>query len=258
MMDKYYFYQSYYDALKGLKPTTRYAIRDAIDRYMFEDIEPTFKDTLSNSIWMLLLPTLKLSKVRYANGKQTKSKDEAKPKQNESKTVAKLEQTQSKPEGNPQVCPSISKDKGERKKDKGDIPPISPKGVVSASFEKFWKAYPRHEMKQRAIKALERALTKTDIDTILNAIEKQKDSMAWRKDNGKFIPHPASWLNGGGWDNDVEDVVILEKPKKPVPEVNQCPECGSYDLGKTLDRVMCRGCGAIYDYNHTSGKWEKC
>ena len=51
---------------------------------------------------------------------------------------------------------------------------------------------------------------------------------------------------------------VPEKPKKPVPEVRQCPECGSYDLGKTLDRVMCRGCGAIYDYNHTSGKWEKC
>ena len=103
-MDKYYFYQSYYEALKGLKASTRYAIREAIDRYMFEDEEPEFKDTLSKSIWMLILPTLRLSKVRYANGKQTKSKDEANQKQNGSKSEANSKQNQSKAEGNPQVC----------------------------------------------------------------------------------------------------------------------------------------------------------
>ena len=80
-MDKYYYYHSYHEALKGLPAKTRYIIREAIDRYMFDDLEPVFQDTLSKSIWLLILPTLKLSKVRYANGKQNRSKLEAKPKQ---------------------------------------------------------------------------------------------------------------------------------------------------------------------------------
>ena len=75
MMDKYYFYQSYYYSLKGLKRETRYAIREAIDDFMFEDKEPNFKDALSNSIWMLLIPTLRKSKTKYENAKGKREAD---------------------------------------------------------------------------------------------------------------------------------------------------------------------------------------
>jgi len=249
MMDKYYFYQSYYDALKGLKPSVRYAIRDAIDRYMFEDIEPTFKDTLSNSIWMLLLPTLKLSKVRYANGKQTKSKDEAKPKQNESKPEANLKQSQSKVEGNPQICPSISKEKGERKKDKGkgDTPYSPPRGMNPSRFKK-----PSVDDVREYVSEMGYHINPNDFVDFYES----KGWLVGKTPMKDWKAAVRTWESKEKAENPAK--YVPEKPKKTAPEVNQCPECGSYDLGKTLDRVMCRGCGAIYDYNHTSGKWEKC
>jgi hypothetical protein len=42
------------------------------------------------------------------------------------------------------------------------------------------------------------------LDRILDAVERQKQSRAWRKDNGQFIPHPATWLNNRQWEDSVE------------------------------------------------------
>ena len=37
----------------------------------------------------------------------------------------------------------------------------------------------------------------------MNAIEQQKESAQWSKDNGQFIPHPTTWLNGKRWEDEV-------------------------------------------------------
>ena len=41
------------------------------------------------------------------------------------------------------------------------------------------------------------------------ALERDKRSEQWRRDNGDFIPHPASWLNGRRWE---------DEPAEGVPE----------------------------------------
>lgn len=74
-----------------------------------------------------------------------------------------------------------------------------------AEFEKFWEAYPRKEGKQKARAAFEKVTV--SLDVLLEAVEQQKKSAQWCKDNGQFIPHPATWLNGKRW----EDQVIPEK-----------------------------------------------
>jgi phage replication O-like protein O len=66
-------------------------------------------------------------------------------------------------------------------------------------FERFWKIYPRKVGKIKAIKAWERAKTKADSEEIIKAVEKQKKSTQWKKDNGQYIPHPTTWLNEGRW-----------------------------------------------------------
>jgi len=244
-MDKYYYYQSYYEALKGLKASTRYAIREAIDKYMFEDEEPAFKDTLSNSIWMLLLPTLRLSKVRYANGKQTKSKDEAKPKQNESKPEANLKQSQSKVEGNPQFCSSISKEKGERRKDKGEEKKDKEKSANAATVARFIKPTLDQVKEYVAEKGYH-------FDAV--AFHAFYESKGWRVGNQPMKSWEAACIT---WEKREPHPDVKEEVKqKPVPKVTQCPTCGSYELRITLDRVMCKSCGAVYDYNHTKAKWE--
>ena len=41
---------------------------------------------------------------------------------------------------------------------------------------------------------------------MLDAVRKQKLSDDWTKENGKFIPYPATWLNGQRWlDTDTDN-----------------------------------------------------
>lgn len=68
-----------------------------------------------------------------------------------------------------------------------------------AEFEKFWSAYPRKEGKQKARAAFEKV--NVSLDILLESIEQQKRSAQWCKDNGQFIPHPATWLNGKRWED---------------------------------------------------------
>lgn len=69
-------------------------------------------------------------------------------------------------------------------------------------FDAFWKAYPRKTAKKNAEQAWKKVTT--PIETILNAIERQKKTQQWIKDNGAFIPHPATWLNQERWNDQLE------------------------------------------------------
>ncbi len=94
-----------------------------------------------------------------------------------------------------------------------NIPPISPKGEkpaikpktdsFSESFQDFWKAYPKKVSKANALKAWNK-LKPNDITVreILSALEQQKQSAQWQKDNGRFIPYPAKWLNEKRWEDE--------------------------------------------------------
>ena len=94
------------------------------------------------------------------------------------------------------------------------IPPIVPRGdepVVktekdsfSESFNDFWKAYPKKVSKTSALKAWNK-LKPDDklVREILSALEQQKKSAQWQKDDGQFIPYPTTWLNGRRWEDDL-------------------------------------------------------
>jgi biotin operon repressor len=71
-------------------------------------------------------------------------------------------------------------------------------------FEKFWNAYPRKTAKAAARKAWQKIkLSPELLETILKAIENQRQSDQWIKDSGKFIPYPATWLNGQRWTDEL-------------------------------------------------------
>ena len=74
--------------------------------------------------------------------------------------------------------------------------------ICVTDFERFWAAYPKKRNKETARKAFKK-LKGVSIETLLEAIERQKRSQDWLKDGGQFIPYPASWLNAGGWENEV-------------------------------------------------------
>jgi len=72
-------------------------------------------------------------------------------------------------------------------------------------FLTFWECYPLKVKKPKALAAFQKL--KPDralLDCILAAIERQKQSRTWRKDNGQFIPHPATWLNNRQWEDSMQ------------------------------------------------------
>lgn len=86
-------------------------------------------------------------------------------------------------------------------KTEDDIPPKSPS--EGDAFERFWSVYPRKVGKQSAKRAFERV--KVPLETLVTAVERQKCSDQWTQNNGQFIPHPATWLNQGRWDDELPE-----------------------------------------------------
>jgi hypothetical protein len=94
-------------------------------------------------------------------------------------------------------------------------------------FELFWSAYPRRVGKGKAREAFVKAMRKTSIDELLTALEWQREQASWQERDAdgvlRWVPHPASWLNGERWED--------EKPVKRstaaiVPFMQKtCGEC---------------------------------
>lgn len=87
--------------------------------------------------------------------------------------------------------------------------------VYSSTFLTFWEAYPRKVGKGDAWKAWKRL--KPELSATLGAIAQQRDAIDWRKENGKYIPNPATWLNGRRWED--EPGRIAPSPRLPGPPI---------------------------------------
>jgi len=69
-------------------------------------------------------------------------------------------------------------------------------------FDSFWQHYPKKKNKGQGRKAwLKLSPDKPLVKEIHQAIEVAKESDDWQKDRGKYIPHPATWLNAEGWED---------------------------------------------------------
>ncbi len=90
---------------------------------------------------------------------------------------------------------------------KGDSPKgASPKGELEVRFDFFWKAYPKKKSKGQAQAVwMKLAPSEQLLATMIATIEQAKTSEQWQKDNGQFIPYPATWLNAKGWEDEEND-----------------------------------------------------
>lgn len=79
------------------------------------------------------------------------------------------------------------------------------KNKNNGHFDRFWNAYPKKVGKLAAFNSFKKIKNPSEmICVILDAIEKQKNTDQWKKDNGQFIPNPSTWLNQGRWEDEVE------------------------------------------------------
>jgi hypothetical protein len=75
---------------------------------------------------------------------------------------------------------------------------------VSDAFARWWECYPKKVGKEAARKAFEKV--KAEPQVLIDAVERQKGCEQWRKENGRYIPNPATWLNQGRWEDEVDSV----------------------------------------------------
>jgi hypothetical protein len=80
----------------------------------------------------------------------------------------------------------------------------------AADFDRFWPVYPRRTGKQAARKAFLNAVSgkgphqaPTSAQVIIDAAVAYADAVGGR--DLKFVPHPATWLNQGRWDDDLPE-----------------------------------------------------
>lgn len=81
--------------------------------------------------------------------------------------------------------------------------PIVPKGDGDDLFDIFWLNYPKKIGKQAARKAWNKIRSpKEALEKMKTVLPRQKASEQWNKDNGQFIPNPATYLNQGRWEDE--------------------------------------------------------
>lgn len=72
-------------------------------------------------------------------------------------------------------------------------------------FELFWKAYPKKKNKPDALKAFNaKKNVRPPIDKLLEVIMAFCKTEDWQKEDGKYIPYPASFLRGERWEDEME------------------------------------------------------
>jgi hypothetical protein len=98
--------------------------------------------------------------------------------------------------------------KGEEKRDRGAL-------VVGERFAEFWSAYPRKVGKKAALAAWKKAKIGNGLfPQVIQAVKTQAKSEQWQKDNGQYIPNPATWINQGRWDDEAQNLMDEEARKK--------------------------------------------
>ncbi len=184
------------------------------ERYLF----PAFREQVNRSN--------QISEARATAG--------SKPKQTET-NANKPEQTETNPAKANEEEENKEKEEEKKKENKKNSP--SP----LFGFDQFWAAYPKKTAKPDAIKAYGKI--KPDealLARILAAIQKQKATAQWQEDGGRFVPYPATWLNGHRWEDEVQAAPAGGPGPAPRPVVAQVYEQREYDLENERPEDMLR------------------
>lgn len=69
-------------------------------------------------------------------------------------------------------------------------------------FDRWYAVYPKKRSKLDAVKAWQK-IDPDDalVDRMVAKVAEWADSHEWTKDNGQFVPNPATWLNRGQWED---------------------------------------------------------
>ena len=122
------------------------------------------------------------------------------------------------------VLQDVLQDEKEKRKERETLPPTPPykekenkkERVLCSSgderrqiFDRFWAEYPRKQAKKDAFNAFGALLNGTPakkvdalMSTVMGSLAKFKRSYDWVKEDGKYIPYPATWLRQRRWEDE--------------------------------------------------------
>lgn len=75
------------------------------------------------------------------------------------------------------------------------------KAQIQIAFEHFWEVYPRIIGRKAATKAFEKAVREVGLERVMDGARRYAADPNLPTDK-QFIPHPATWLNQGRWDDE--------------------------------------------------------
>ena len=242
-------------SIKAISERERQKLAAAMLDYACVGIEPEGLSNISQGMF----EAIKSSLITRSKGGQPGNQNAAKNKSEKTNNKTNTENEQEKriPETIKQTnCTDTETDT----ETYTDNPPKPPRGETGGAFDIFWEIYPKKVGKQDARRSYERATKGKGPDfknKILKALEDQKKSEQWTREGGRFVPNPATWLNQGRWDDQLEPAAP-EPPKRYEPEgIEVCPLCGSHDITSRLDYAICKGCGKGLNWNYKTGEWQE-
>lgn len=110
---------------------------------------------------------------------------------------------------------------------------------LQLSFEDFWKMFPKRVARKDAMKAWAK-VSPREYPKIIRAIEQQKMCDDWTDQGGKFIPYPASWLNGERWYDEMgTDLTMGECMWNCNGTREAGPKCSGPGSGEKRGTVYC-------------------
>lgn len=174
------FYRSFWEAVQTLPKKDRLPVLEAIISYALDGADPQGLTAGQSAFFLLVKPNLDSSRKKAASGKQGGSKPQANRKQTASKKEREEEDEKEK------------ENEIENEKENKCY-------ACEEGFASFWDAYPRKEGRQKALEAF--AAVDAPLDLLLSALDAQKKSKQWQKDDGAFIPMPANWLKDRRWED---------------------------------------------------------
>ena len=95
-------------------------------------------------------------------------------------------------------------------------------------FDQFWTAFPKKKAKDAALRAWTKRNPNAELLAVmLRAIGRQQSSPDWQRDSGRFIPFPATWLNGARWLDVEQSDLDAERPDMNghVPACKNMQDC---------------------------------
>lgn len=86
--------------------------------------------------------------------------------------------------------------------------------TYAAQFEELWKMYPRKVSKPTAYRSWKKEKISAELHKkMMDALKNHLESDQWTRDEGRYIPHPTTWLNQRRW----EGMLPKAKPAEKKP-----------------------------------------